>query len=161
MARSNASQPIPALHAFLAGEAGGGVLLIAASALAIVLANAAPGVADLYRHALHVPLGRTLSAKLGEMTPHLWINDGLMAIFFLVVGLEIKREWCVGQLSSWDRRRLPIAAAGAGMIAPALVYLAVARGIPTSRTVGRFSPRPTSRSRSACWPCSASACRSP
>ena len=128
MARNTASQPIPALLAFLAGEAGGGALLIAASALAIVMANASPQAADLYHHALHMPLGHTLSAGLGEMTPHLWINDGLMAVFFLVVGLEIKREWLDGRLSSWDRRRLPIIAAAAGMIAPALIYLAVSGG---------------------------------
>jgi NhaA family Na+:H+ antiporter len=130
MARAHASQPIPAILAFLAGEAGGGALLIAASALAVIIANASPGSAQFYHHALHLPLGHILSAKLGEMTPHLWINDGLMAVFFMVVGLEIKREWLDGRLSSWARRRLPIVAAAAGMIVPALVYLAVTRGNP-------------------------------
>ena len=128
MAPTKASQPAPALVAFLAGEAGGGALLIAASALAIILVNASPSMADLYHHALHAPLGHTLSTKLGEMTPHLWINDGLMAVFFFVVGLEIKREWLDGRLSNWNQRRLPIVAAAAGMIVPALVYLAVSRG---------------------------------
>lgn len=117
-----------ALRAFLAGEAGSGALLILASVLAIALVNLWPAAAHLYHDLLHHPLGHTLSAKLGEMTPHLWINDGLMAVFFFVVGLEIKREWLDGRLNSWSRRRLPIVAAAAGMIAPAIVYLLVTRG---------------------------------
>ena len=115
------------LLAFLAGEAGSGLLLIATSAIAIILVNAWPGAAHLYHALLHHPLGHTLSPKLGEMTPHLWINDGLMAVFFFVVGLEIKREWLDGRLSSWERRILPIVAAIAGMLAPAIIYLAVTR----------------------------------
>jgi len=119
--------PRSALRAFLAGEAGGGMLLILASALAIILANVSADSAAAYHHLLHMPLGHMLSAKLGEMTPHLWINDGLMAVFFLVVGLEIKREWLDGRLSDWSRRRLPVIAALAGMIAPAIIYLLVVR----------------------------------
>ncbi|MBO9576915.1 MAG: Na+/H+ antiporter NhaA [Sphingobium sp.] len=122
--------PRSAILAFLASEAGGGVVLILAAALAILIVNALPGGAEAYHHLLHAPLGHTLSAKLGEMTPHLWINDGLMALFFLVVGLEIKREWLEGQLSSWDQRRLPILAAAAGMAVPALVYLSISRTQP-------------------------------
>jgi NhaA family Na+:H+ antiporter len=121
----SAQLPPSTLRAFLASEAGSGALLIAASALAILLANVSPVLADSYHHLLHAPLGHTLSAKLGEMTPHLWVNDGLMAIFFLVVGLEIKREWLDGRLSSWERRRLPVLAAAAGMIVPAIAYLLV------------------------------------
>jgi len=119
--------PRSVLRAFLTGEAGGGVLLILASALAIILANASPASETAYHHLLHMPLGHTLSARLGEMTPHLWINDGLMAVFFLVVGLEIKREWLDGRLSDWSRRRLPVVAAAAGMVVPAIVYLLVVR----------------------------------
>jgi NhaA family Na+:H+ antiporter len=127
---SSATRPRSALLAFLAGEAGGGALLIVASALAILIVNLWPAGAAAYHHLLHAPLGHVLSAKLGEMTPHLWINDGLMAVFFFVVGLEIKREWLDGRLSSWERRRLPIVAAAAGMIVPALIYLLVSRAQP-------------------------------
>jgi len=128
-----APQPRSTLRAFLAGEAGSGALLILASAAAILLVNISADAAHAYHALLHQPLGHTLSAKLGEMTPHLWINDGLMAVFFLVVGLEIKREWLDGRLSTWDRRRLPIVAAAAGMIVPALAYLLVAGAHPGLR----------------------------
>ncbi|WP_443970290.1 Na+/H+ antiporter NhaA [Sphingobium sp. CR28] len=115
------------LRQFLRGEAGGGALLIAASALALILVNGVPGAEQYYHDLLHLPLGHMLSAKLGEMTPHLWINDGLMAIFFFVVGLEIKREWLDGRLSSWDQRILPMIAALAGMAVPAIAFLFVTR----------------------------------
>ncbi len=133
MTASKIQPPPSALRAFLAGEAGSGALLILASALAIATVNLWPRAADAYHHLLHWPLGHTLSAKLGEMTPHLWINDGLMAVFFFVVGLEIKREWLDGRLSSWSGRRLPIIAAAAGMLAPAIVYLLISRDHPQLR----------------------------
>ncbi|WP_298396640.1 Na+/H+ antiporter NhaA [Sphingobium sp.] len=118
-----------AWRAFLKGEAGGAVLLMAAAALAMLFANL-PGADHFYHAFLHYPVGPILSPAIGPMTPHLWINDGLMAIFFLLVGLEIKREFVGGGLSTWDRRRLPIIAAGAGMVVPALVYLTVTTGQP-------------------------------
>ncbi|HUD92738.1 Na+/H+ antiporter NhaA [Sphingobium sp.] len=119
------SRPQSALRDFLTGEAGGAILLIVAAALAMLLANLPGHGAHFYHHLVHAELGPALSPKLGTMTVHSWVNDGLMAIFFLVVGLEIKREFLDGGLSTWERRRLPILAAGAGMIAPALVYLTV------------------------------------
>src|SRR3546814_8480958 len=63
------------------------------------------------------------SSDLGPMSLHLWINDGRMAIFFLLVGLEIKREFMDGRLASWSQRRLPFVAAASGMIVPAAFYL--------------------------------------
>ncbi len=117
-----------AMRQFLRSEAAGGLLLIAAAALAMIVANSPLGWA--YFNVLHLESGPVLTAKLGPMTPHLWINDGLMALFFLLVGLEIKREFLDGHLSTWADRRLPFIAAAAGMAVPALVYLAVTRGDP-------------------------------
>jgi Na+:H+ antiporter, NhaA family len=119
-----ASAPLSALRQFLATEAAGGVILLAAAALAMIVANS--GLSDLYQHMLHDRWGPTLTPKLGQMNLHLWINDGLMAIFFLLVGLEIKRELTDGRLASWRQRRLPVVAAIAGMAAPAAVYLTFA-----------------------------------
>ena len=116
------------LRMFLASEAAGGILLMVAAALALIIANSR--FAADYFHFVHAVIGPVLSPKLGPMTVHLWINDGLMAIFFLLVGLEIKREFVDGHLSTWADRRLPIIAAAAGMIAPAAIYLGVAGGDP-------------------------------
>jgi NhaA family Na+:H+ antiporter len=122
--RSNPS----ALRRFLQSEAAGGIFLIAAAALALIVANS--GLGDAYRALLHYQTGPELTPKLGPMTIHLWVNDGLMAIFFLFVGLEIKREFRDGRLATWEQRRLPIIAAGVGMAAPAAVYLAITAGSP-------------------------------
>lgn len=117
-----------ALREFLESEAAGGILLMVAAALAMIVANSS--LYDMYHHFLHELEGPTLSKKLGPMTPHLWINDGLMAIFFFLVGLEIKREFVDGRLNTWERRRLPVLAAAAGMIVPALIYLFIVKDAP-------------------------------
>lgn len=122
------TRPRSALRAFLASEAAGGIILMGAAALAMIVANSP--LYDLYHAVLHDRWGPTLTPKLGQMNLHLWINDGLMAIFFLFVGLEIKRELVDGRLSSWSQRRLPVIAAAAGMAAPALIYLAFTAGDP-------------------------------
>jgi Na+:H+ antiporter, NhaA family len=109
------NKPTSALRAFLASEAAGGLLLIGAAALALTLANSP--LAETYFHTLHV--------QLGPLSLHAWINDALMAVFFLLVGLEIKRELVDGHLATWPDRILPVIAATAGMIVPALVYLAI------------------------------------
>ena len=114
-----------ALRAFLNGEAAGGIVLIAAAALAMIVANW-PGLSQGYFDLLDLETGPVISPKYGPMTVYLWINDALMAVFFLFVGLEIKREFVDGELSSWADRRLPMVAAAAGMAVPALVYLALA-----------------------------------
>ena len=121
-----------ALRSFLDSEAAGGVILMIAAALAILVANGPFG--ESYRHWLHAPLGPVLSHRIGPMSAHLWINDGLMAIFFLLVGLEIKREFVDGQLTSWSQRRLPFVAAAAGMFVPAILYLLVTAGTPGLKT---------------------------
>ncbi|TIP15277.1 Na+/H+ antiporter NhaA, partial [Mesorhizobium sp.] len=105
------------LREFLDGEAAGGIILMAAAALALIVANSP--FAEIYFAALH--------AYLGPLSVSHWVNDGLMAVFFLLVGLEIKREMLDGQLSTWPRRVLPGIAAAGGMVFPALVYVLVNR----------------------------------
>lgn len=119
----NNAERRPLLQRLLASEAAGGVVLMLAAALAIIIANSPWAAA--YQHLLHLPLGPTFTEKLGPMTVHLWINDGLMAIFFLMVGLEIKREMVDGRLATWEQRRLPALPALMGMAVPALIYLKV------------------------------------
>jgi NhaA family Na+:H+ antiporter len=118
MIKPRRENPGSALRAFLRSEAGGGVLLMASAAAALAVANSP--LAPAYRRLIHY--------ELGPMSVQHWINDGLMALFFLLVGIEIKREFLDGRLATWERRRLPIVAAAAGMAAPALLYLLVARG---------------------------------
>ncbi len=109
------SGPSSVLRSFLSSEAAGGLLLMAAAALAMIIANSPAGAA--YFHLLH--------AYIGPLSVLHWINDALMAVFFLLVGLEIKREFVDGNLSTWADRRLPIIAAAAGMLVPAMAYLLV------------------------------------
>lgn len=111
-----------ALARLFGGDAGAGVLLIVVAMAAIGLANS-PWAAS-YHALLHSLLPWTPVARLNTL--HLWINDAAMAVFFFIVGLEIKREVLAGELSDSRRRRLPVLAALAGMAAPALVYLAIA-----------------------------------
>src|SRR5438309_9567087 len=104
-------------------EAASGIVLMLASALALVLANSP--MAAFYDLLLSLR-GSVRIGSFGIEKPLLlWINDGLMAIFFLLVGLEIKREVLAGQLSDRSRAILPAAAAIGGMIVPALIYLGI------------------------------------
>ena len=123
------TRPRSMLRAFLHGEASGGIVLMLASAAALLLANL-PGTATTYFHALHIVTGPVLSDHAGPMTLHLWVNDAAMALFFVLVGLEIKRELVDGRLATWEQRRLPVIAAIAGMAVPAILYLLVARSTP-------------------------------
>jgi NhaA family Na+:H+ antiporter len=120
---------------FAALSSAGGVVLIACTVAALIWANspAAEGYEDLFH-------GEKLVFGFGEVTfsktlSH-WINDALMALFFFVVGLEIKREILVGELSSPRKAALPIAGAIGGMIGPALIYAAINWGQPTFRGWG-------------------------
>ncbi len=124
--RSSRTGTRSALRTFLDSEAAGGILLMAAAALALIVANSPLGHA--YHDLLEAPFGPALSPKLGPMTAHFLINDALMAIFFLLVGLEIKREFLDGRLSTWDRRRLPFIAASVGMAVPAGIYILLTAG---------------------------------
>lgn len=114
------------LKAMARSEAAPGLVLMACAAVALGLANSPLAHAwhDLFEHALvWTPIAPLTSL-------HHWINDGAMAVFFFVVGLEIKREFFMGALADSARRRLPVIAALAGMAAPALVYLAVTAAQP-------------------------------
>ena len=110
-----------------ARERNAGLMLIGAALLALLTANGP--TATLYQQLLHLEFGPVMP-RLGRMTLHEWVADGLMAFFFLLVGLEVKREWYQGRLSTPAERRLPIIAAVAGMACPALIYLAVSGGDP-------------------------------
>ncbi|MBU4435618.1 MAG: Na+/H+ antiporter NhaA [Alphaproteobacteria bacterium] len=117
-----------ALRDFLQQEAAGGYVLMAAAALALVVANSP--WAGAYHAILHIELGGAIAGlELRESLAH-WINDGLMAGFFLLVGLEIKREVLDGQLSKPSRLILPGVAALGGVIVPALIYCAVVLAAP-------------------------------
>ncbi len=105
---------------FVHRETTSGLLLMAAALLALVLANSA--LAGHYQHLLHVPLGFSIGEWRLEKTLHHWVNDGLMTLFFFVVGLELKREILVGELASPRQAALPIVAAIGGMAVPALLY---------------------------------------
>ena len=118
-----------ALRALLTTGASGGGVLMAAAALALLVANL-PGTAHDYHALVHLKTGPVLAPAIGPMSVHLWINDGLMALFFLLVGLEIKRELVDGELARPADRVLPVIAAAAGMAVPAIVFLGVAGGAP-------------------------------
>ena len=111
------------LRRFLHNEASGGLLLMGVAALAILVANSP--LAETYF--------ATLQAHIGPLSLLHWINDALMAVFFLMVGLEIKREMTDGQLSTWPRRILPGFAALGGMLMPAVIYLAFNHGDAAAR----------------------------
>ncbi|MEX5616613.1 Na+/H+ antiporter NhaA, partial [Pseudomonas syringae] len=111
---------IAILASFLASESAGGIVLMAAALAALIVANSPLSAG--YFSILH-------SVWLG-LSVELWINDGLMAIFFLMVGLEIKREVLAGGLATWGQRALPGFAAAGGMLVPALIYIAINWGNP-------------------------------
>ncbi len=114
------------IAAFIHTESASGVLLLAAAALALIASNSP--VDWLYGAFLDLPVGIRLGVLGLEKPLLLWINDGLMAIFFLLVGLEIKRELIEGELSTREQAILPCLAAIGGMAVPALIYVAVNRG---------------------------------
>ncbi|MCB2087704.1 MAG: Na+/H+ antiporter NhaA [Sphingomonadaceae bacterium] len=127
------------VRALFVGDASAGILLILVAAGAMLVANST--LAPEYHHLFHGTWAFTPVAKLNTL--HLWINDGLMAIFFFVVGLEVKRELIEGQLSTNEQRKLPVLAAIAGMAVPALVYLSIVSGDDPKLTQGWAIPAAT------------------
>lgn len=106
---------------FLKTQAASGVLLIAATVLALVVANSP--LHDSYNQILHVHVTLGFGNVLIDKPVLLWINDGLMAVFFLLIGLEIKREILVGELSTVPSAMLPVVGAFGGAVLPALIFL--------------------------------------
>ncbi|NVI88505.1 Na+/H+ antiporter NhaA [Actinomadura sp. BRA 177] len=111
---------------FLSTEAGSAGLLLAAAVAALIWANSpwSDSYTDLWHHGASIAVaGHAISMDLGH-----WVNDGLMALFFFVVGLEVRREFSLGELNSPRRAALPMAAALGGLVVPALIYVALAPG---------------------------------
>lgn len=111
---------------FFASEKSGGVLLIVCTAISLALANSALGPAYSSVWQFH----------LGSLTVADWINDGLMAVFFLLIGLELERELYNGELSNFKNALLPILAALGGICVPALIYFALNRNTSTQAGIG-------------------------
>jgi len=109
------------IRQFLRQEAAGGIILIVAAVVALIMANTP--MQGLYQAFLNLPVMVKISSLEIAKPLLLWINDGLMAIFFLVVGLEVKRELIQGSLAGRDKAIFPAIAALGGMLVPALVYL--------------------------------------
>jgi NhaA family Na+:H+ antiporter len=109
-------------------EAAGGIVLLACTAIALVWANSP--WADTYHHLWELELGLVAGPVEVRSTLHHLINDGLMAVFFFLIGLEIKREVLVGELASLRRAALPIAGAVGGIVLPAVLYIVLNAGGP-------------------------------
>ncbi len=106
---------------FFETEASGGVVLIVATVLALLWANSAWG--GSYHDLWHTYVGLSAGSWSLKLSLHHWINDGLMAVFFFFVGLEIKREVLTGELAGWKKAALPAMGALGGMVVPALLYV--------------------------------------
>jgi NhaA family Na+:H+ antiporter len=138
----SSSQPVPAapaappifkaivapLQAFFRLEAASGLVLLGAAAIALAWANL--GGAASYRAFVETPIAVRLGPAAAAFTLHALVNDGLMALFFFVVGMEIKHELALGELRSPAQAALPLVAAAGGMVVPAAVYLAFNAGGP-------------------------------
>ncbi|WP_288196708.1 Na+/H+ antiporter NhaA [uncultured Pleomorphomonas sp.] len=126
-----AERAFATLERFLHVEAVSGIVLLAAAAIALVWANSP--LAESYHHLWHVSFSVGLGEFKFDRPLHFWINDALMTVFFLVVGMEIRREIHDGALSDLRQASLPIAAAVGGVAAPALIYLALNSAAPQAR----------------------------
>lgn len=122
-ARLVAERVFNALERFLHVEAVSGIVLLVAAAAALIWANSP--AADSYEQVWHAPLSISLGALTLAQPLHFWINDGLMTVFFLVVGMEIRREIHEGALANLQAATLPVAAAIGGIVVPAVIYLAL------------------------------------
>lgn len=143
------------LHRFFSSDASGGIILIIAAVLAMLMANS--GFTSGWYHAfLETPVQLRVGALEINKNMLLWINDALMAVFFLLIGLEVKRELMQGSLASLRQAAFPVIAAIGGMIVPALLLT-----IPTRlrAKAGRSRRQRILLLRWAYWPCWAAGCR--
>ncbi len=132
--RRIARRALAPIDRFLAIEAASGVVLLVVTAVALACANSP--LRSAYASLWHTPLALRLGSFSFERDVHFWISDGLMTLFFFVVGLELRREIHNGELSERKRAALPLAAAVGGMAAPALIFLALNHGRPSVRGWG-------------------------
>lgn len=108
------------VNGFMKKESSSGIILIFTTIFALILRNSP--LSNYYYDFLHIDVNFSIASLVISKPLYLWINDGLMALFFLVVGLEIKREVLSGHLSTWDKISLPAFAALGGMLVPSLIY---------------------------------------
>jgi len=136
-----AERAFATLQRFLHVEAVGGVILLLAAAMALIWANSS--FANSYHALWHLPVSIGVGEIVFSESLHFWINDALMTLFFLVIGMEIRREIHEGALSTRDQAMLPVIAAAGGVVVPALIYLGLnadpvrARGwaVPTATDI--------------------------
>ncbi|CAN4267829.1 NhaA Na+/H+ antiporter [Methylophilaceae bacterium] len=118
------SRVLSPIEEFIHHQTASSILLVIATALSLFFANSS-ALSGVYQYLLHIPFSVSLNNWSISMSLHHWVNDALMAIFFFVVGMELKREILVGELSDIRQASLPIIAAIGGMAVPALIYIAL------------------------------------
>ena len=131
-------RPMLMMQEFFRFEAGGGLLLLLCAVAAMIVANS--GLGPTYEETLHHTKGIIgIGDVVFEKTIIHWINDGLMALFFFLVGLEVKRELSTGMMSTWRQRILPTLAAFGGMAVPALVFFGIVHLLATDGDVAELT----------------------
>ncbi len=140
------------LHRFFSSDASGGIILIIAAILAMIMANSG-ATSGWYHDFLETPVQLRVGSLEINKNMLLWINDALMAVFFLLVGLEVKRELMQGSLASLRQAAFPVIAAIGGMIVPALLYLVFNLPIRLPAKGGLFRRRQILHLRLVCWRC--------
>jgi NhaA family Na+:H+ antiporter len=130
MAKTPIEHILKPVSKFIHQEFTGGIVLFVSVIIAIVWANSP--AKESYLHLWETNLTVGFNNMTFDKPLHIWINDGLMALFFFVIGLELKREFIAGELSSMKKASLPMIAALGGMIVPALIYVFINSGLPSS-----------------------------
>lgn len=129
MAKSPIDQILRPVSKFIHQEFTGGIVLFVSVVIAIVWANSS--WQQSYHHLWEINLSVGFNEMSFDKPLHVWINDGLMALFFFVIGLELKREFMAGELSSLKKASLPMVAALGGMLVPAIIYFSINHGLPS------------------------------